>query len=81
MSKRAVILLAGSLALAGCGTQPSDRILSGAGIGAGAGAVLGAVTGLTVVQGAVIGAAAGGLTGALADPDRVNLGPPIWANR
>lgn len=65
-------------ALAGCGTTPEERGISGAGIGASAGAILGAVTGLSVLEGAVIGATAGGLTGALTNKNQVNLGEPAW---
>lgn len=64
--------------LTACGTNPSDRTMSGAGIGAGAGAAVGAVTGLTVLEGALLGAAAGGLTGYLTDEDFINLGRPVW---
>lgn len=73
-------LLAVSIAalLGGCGSNPTDRGISGAGIGAGAGAVVGAITGLSVAEGALIGAAAGGLTGALTNKSQVNLGEPAW---
>lgn len=74
----AALLAASTLALAGCGTMPSDRTLSGAGIGAGAGAIVGAVTPLSVVSGTVLGALAGGLTGALTSPSQVDLGRPAW---
>ncbi len=59
------------LALAGCGTQQGERIVSGAGIGAGVGIVGG---GVGVVGGALVGAAVGGLVA----PDKINLGEPIW---
>lgn len=76
------IILAGSLvALAGCGSLPEERALSGSAIGAGAGAALGAVTGMSVASGALIGAAAGALTGALTDQSQVNLGDPAWKRR
>ena len=70
-----------TLGLSACGTTPTERGVSGAGIGAGAGAVVGAVTGLSVAQGALIGAAAGGLTGALTRQDQINLGEPAWKQR
>ena len=73
-----VFMFAMTLAVAGCGTTPEERGLSGAGIGAGAGAVLGAVTGLSVLQSALIGGAAGGLTGALTNENQINLGKPAW---
>lgn len=78
MKQALVLTTVAALALVGCGTQTSDRVFSGGGIGAGAGAVVGAVTGLSVIQGVLIGAAAGGLTGALTDPSKVNLGDPPW---
>jgi peptidoglycan hydrolase-like protein with peptidoglycan-binding domain len=71
-------VLTSTLVLSGCGSTPTERGVSGAGIGASAGAVLGAVTGMTVLQGAVIGATAGGLTGALTRQDQINLGQPAW---
>ena len=73
-------LVAFMLLLSGCGTDTSDRALSGAGIGAAAGAVVGAVTGLTVLQGVVLGAAAGGLVGGFTNASTINLGDPIWAS-
>jgi hypothetical protein len=57
--------------LVGCGTTDGDRGLSGAGIGAGVG-VLGGPPG--VVAGALIGAGVGMVT----EPDKVNLGEPVW---
>lgn len=72
------LLIATSVTLAACGTMPTERGVSGAGIGASAGAILGAVTGMTVLQGAVIGGVAGGLTGALTKPGQVYLGEPLW---
>lgn len=69
--------LAMVLVLAGCGTRPGDRALSGAAIGAGAGAIIGAATG-TPATGAAIGAAAGAAIGGLTDPCDINLGDPYW---
>jgi hypothetical protein len=66
------------LLLAGCGSRPTDRALSGAGIGAGAGAVGAAVISANPVTGAAVGAAAGALTGALTTPGDINLGKPVW---
>lgn len=67
------IVLASTLAVAGCGDTKGERALSGGGIGAGVGAAAGAVTGGSVVTGAAIGAAAGAATGALTDKDDINL--------
>lgn len=69
--KKVVLAAAGVVALAGCGTQMGDRMASGAMIGGGAGLVAG---GVGVVPGAVVGAA----VGALAPPENVNLGKPVW---
>jgi osmotically inducible lipoprotein OsmB len=70
----ASILTIGSvLVLAGCGNSPTERGLSGAGIGAGAGAVGSALTGGSPWTGAVIGGVVGGATGALTDKDDINL--------
>lgn len=76
--RRVMGLLAIGLFLAGCGSTPGERSVSGAGIGAGAGALIGAVTGLSVVHGALIGAGAGALTGALTNKENLNIGEPIW---
>ncbi len=76
---RSLLLIAG-LALAGCGSAPTDRAISGGAIGAAGGTAVGAVTGLTLLQGAAIGAAAGAAAGVLTDPGRIDLGTPIWRN-
>jgi uncharacterized membrane protein len=73
----AVATLWATAALSGCGTTPLDRGVSGAGIGAAAGAIGGAVVGAPGT-GAAIGAAIGGAAGALTDPDKVDLGRPVW---
>ena len=70
MKKRAMAMIAAAL-LAGCGTTPGDRTLSGAGIGAGIGLLAGP-------PGVLVGAAIGGASGAVTDPDAVNLGTPVW---
>ncbi len=74
----AVFAVGAPLLLSACGTDPTDRALSGAGIGAATGAVVGAVTPLTPVGGALIGAAVGGGAGALTSPSEVDLGRPVW---
>jgi len=72
-------LVVAGLTLAGCGTRPAERTLSGAAIGAGSGAAIGAVFGgIGVVPGTIIGAAVGGVTGAVTDPRAVDLGRPTW---
>jgi hypothetical protein len=71
MNKGAVLIVAATVALAGCGTQMGDRLASGAAIGGGAGLVAG---GVGAIPGAIVGAAVGGLT----SPEQVNLGKPVW---
>jgi hypothetical protein len=65
------------LLLAGCGTDPGDRAVSGGMIGAGAGAIIGAATG-TAATGAAIGALSGAAIGAATNPCDLNLGDPYW---
>jgi osmotically inducible lipoprotein OsmB len=72
MKQLAMAMIAAVL-LAGCGTTPGDRTLSGAGIGAGIGLLAGP-------PGVLVGAAIGGASGAVTDPDAVNLGTPVWRN-
>lgn len=62
-------LAAAVLALAACGSTPTERGVTGAGLGAAAGYAVGAP---------LIGAAAGGAAGAFTERDDVNLGEPIW---
>lgn len=77
MSRYIVTLSILSL-LSACGTTPTERGLTGAGIGAGAGAAASALTGGSVVGGALLGGAAGGATGALTNESNLNLGKPLW---
>ena len=66
---------ASMLALAGCGTDPGDRALSGGLLGAGA--AIGSVTG-SAGTGAIIGGVAGAALGAATDPCDLDLGNPVW---
>ena len=66
-----------SLALAGCGTTPGDRGLSGGLLGAGTGAAIGAMTG-SAATGALIGGLGGAAIGMLTSSDTINLGEPAW---
>jgi osmotically inducible lipoprotein OsmB len=66
-----------SLALAGCGTSPGDRGLSGGLLGAGTGAAIGAMTG-SAATGALIGGLGGAAIGMLTSSDTINLGEPAW---
>jgi hypothetical protein len=70
-------LMASALFLAGCGTNPTDRAVSGGLLGAGAGAAIGSVTG-SAATGAVIGGVAGAAIGAATDPCDLDLGDPFW---
>ena len=68
---------ASALILAGCGTNPGDRAVSGGLLGAGAGAAIGAMAG-NPAAGAAIGGATGAVVGAATDPCTLDLGDPVW---
>lgn len=74
------ILMAASilaaLSVAACGTTPTERGLTGAGIGAATGAVIGGVTGGST--GAVVGGVVGGVVGAVTTKDDIDIGDPPW---
>jgi osmotically inducible lipoprotein OsmB len=72
-----VPVMISSLALAGCGTTPGDRGLSGGLLGAGTGAAIGAMTG-SAATGALIGGLGGAAIGMLTTSDTINLGEPAW---
>jgi len=69
--------MASALIIAGCGTTPGDRAVSGGLLGAGAGAAIGSVAG-SAGKGALIGGIAGAAIGALSDPCDLDLGTPYW---
>ncbi len=56
-------------AMAACGSTPTERGVTGAGLGAAAGYAVGAP---------IVGAVAGGAAGAFTEKDDINLGEPIW---
>ena len=76
-TKMLILGFAATLLVAGCGTNPGDRAVSGAMIGAAGGAVIGAAAGNPGL-GAAVGAVAGGVVGAATDPCDLNLGDPVW---
>jgi hypothetical protein len=76
MLMSATILAA--LTLGACGTTPTERGLTGAGIGAATGAVIGGVTGGDAGTGAVIGGVVGGVVGATTTKDDIDIGDPPW---
>jgi hypothetical protein len=78
MMLRFALVAAGMLALAACGTNTTDRALSGGAIGAGGGALVGGATGLGAGTGALVGGAAGAATGGLTKPSDIDLGKPVW---
>ena len=78
-TKLLITAFAGALLLAGCGTNPGDRAVSGALIGAAGGAAIGAAAGNPAL-GAAVGAGAGAVVGAATDPCDLNLGDPAWRN-
>ncbi|MES2293351.1 MAG: hypothetical protein V4527_08650 [Pseudomonadota bacterium] len=70
-------ILVCSVSLAGCGTTPGDRGLSGGLLGAGTGAAIGAMAG-SAGTGALIGGLGGAAIGMLTSSDTINLGEPAW---
>ena len=66
-----------AVSMAGCGTTPGDRALSGGLLGAAAGGAIGSLSG-DAGTGAIIGGVAGAAAGALTDPCTMNLGDPFW---
>jgi hypothetical protein len=73
-----VLAILGLLTLAACGTDTTDRALSGGAIGAGGGALLGGATGLGAGTGALLGGAGGAAAGGLTKPSDIDLGKPVW---
>lgn len=73
------VALAAVLIVAGCGTNPRDRAISGGLLGAAGGAAIGSAAG-NAALGAAVGAAAGAIAGGATDPCTLNLGDPIWNN-
>jgi len=74
--KLGVLCLAG-LVLAGCGTDPGDRGLSGGLLGAGTGAAIGALAG-NAATGALVGGLGGAAIGVLTSSNTIDLGRPVW---
>jgi len=74
---RHLLMIAGVLLLAACGTNTTDRALSGGGMGAGAGLLGGYLLGHPV-EGALLGGAGGAAAGGLTKPSDVDLGKPVW---
>ena len=72
-----VMGFAAALLLAGCGTSPGERAVSGGLIGAAGGAAIGAAVG-NPAAGAAIGAVGGAVVGAATDPCDLDLGDPFW---
>jgi len=61
-----------AISVAGCGTRPGERAVTGGLIGAGAGAAIGAAAG-NPAAGALIGGAVGAIGGAATSPCDVDL--------
>lgn len=77
MKLRSLAMAMAAITLAGCGTMPGDRALSGGLLGAGTGAAIGSLAG-SAGEGALIGGLGGMAIGALTSPDALNLGEPPW---
>jgi len=69
------VLGGAAIFLAGCGTDPGERALTGGLIGAGAGAAIGAAAG-NPAAGALVGGAVGAVGGAATSPCDVDLNAP-----
>jgi len=79
MALRKLAIVVVTLGLTACGSTPTERGVTGAGMGAATGAVVGLASGgISVLAGALIGAAAGGTVGAVTTRDQLDLGPPFW---
>ena len=78
MTKITLPTLAILLAVSACGTSPTDRAVTGGGLGAATGAAVGGLAGGSAVNGALIGGAIGAVGGAVTDSNQVNLGKPIY---
>lgn len=76
VGKLGALCLAG-LMLAGCGTDPGERGLSGGLLGAGTGAAIGAIAG-NAATGALVGGLGGAAIGVLTSPNVIDLGKPVW---
>lgn len=77
MRVSAAIVITAALLLSACGQTPTDRAVTGAGIGAAGGAVVGALIGAPLI-GAAVGAAGGATVGAATDPSDIYLGKPVY---
>ena len=77
MRMTVILGFAATLLVAGCGTNPGDRAMSGALAGAAGGAAIGAAVGNPAL-GAAAGAVGGAVIGAVTDPCDLNLGDPVW---
>src|SRR5579863_9847320 len=77
MRTTVILGFAAALMLAGCGTDPGDRAVSGAMLGAAGGAAIGAAAGNPAL-GAAVGAVGGAVVGAATDPCDLDLGNPVW---
>jgi osmotically inducible lipoprotein OsmB len=71
------LVFAAALLLSACGQTPTDRAVTGAGVGAAGGAMLGALVGAPGI-GALVGAAGGATVGAATDPSQIYLGKPVY---
>src|SRR5215469_4735946 len=79
IGKLGVVCLTG-LMLAGCGTDPGDRGLSGGLLGAGTGAAIGALAG-NAATGALVGGLGGAAIGVLTSSNVIDLGTPAWRHQ
>ena len=78
MKARILALLSLTCFLSSCGPIPSDRIISGAGVGAGVATVGSLIWGVNPLVGMAIGAAVGATAGGVTGPGDIDLGRPFW---
>ncbi|MEL7470496.1 MAG: hypothetical protein AAFN27_18730 [Pseudomonadota bacterium] len=71
-----VLTLAGLLAA--CGTNQTDRAVTGGALGAAAGALAAGVAERDLASGVIVGGAIGAAAGALTDAEDFDLGEPIY---
>ncbi|PTW58866.1 hypothetical protein C8N35_109171 [Breoghania corrubedonensis] len=69
------VVLAVAGGLAGCGSSPMERSVSGGGVGAAAGVGIAAIAGAPILAGAAVGAAGGAVIGAVTNECQIDLGP------
>ena len=76
-----ISLLVFAVALAACGSDRTDRVITGGALGAAAGGAAAAVLDGDVGAGVLLGGAAGAAAGGLTDSEDIDLGDPVYRRR